>query len=123
MKSLLEPDVIVLNIAKHCHIEDLRTMSTFKPHLIFWHREWHKNGQLWWEVPYVNGEQHGVEKHWYGDGQLACETPYVNGEIHGMRKMWYSNGRLVYIITYVHGEQHGEKWWPLMAIHSRRLDE
>ena len=114
MKSLLESDVIVLNIAKHCKsIKDIQTLSILKPHLIFWHRGWHKNGQLWYETPLVNGEIHGVEKTWYMNGQLSSVCSYVNdGEKHGVEKGWYMNGELMLSTPYVNGKVDGVvKWW------------
>ena len=33
-------------------------------------REYHPNGQLHLEIPWVNGQKHGIEKQWHKNGQL-----------------------------------------------------
>jgi antitoxin component YwqK of YwqJK toxin-antitoxin module len=77
-----------------------------------WDRGHYTNGQLWWEIPWVNGRRHGIAKCWYSDGQLMWETPYVNGEKHGIGRCWYENGQLRLEIPYVNDQWHGiRKYW------------
>jgi antitoxin component YwqK of YwqJK toxin-antitoxin module len=35
-----------------------------------WDRTHDKNGQLHWEIPYVNGQRHGISRWWKRDGKL-----------------------------------------------------
>ena len=44
----------------------------------------YEDGTLRCEIPFVNGEKHGVQKWFYEDGTLKCEMPYVNGKIRGV---------------------------------------
>ena len=55
-------------------------------------REYWDNGQLEYEIPYVNGKQHGIAKWWHPNGQLRWETTYINGRQHGSAQWWYENG-------------------------------
>ena len=68
---------------------------------------YYKSGALWWEVPYVNGEKHGIRKWYYESGALKVETPYVNGEKHGIVKWYYESGALEGETPYVNGKVHG----------------
>ena len=38
-----------------------------------------QNGQLKTEIPLMGGNAHGVFKTWYENGQLMYEVSYVNG--------------------------------------------
>jgi antitoxin component YwqK of YwqJK toxin-antitoxin module len=59
-----------------------------------WKREYHSNGQLNWETPYVNEQVHGIQRYWHFNGQLAWETSWVNNQRHGVARFWYSEGKL-----------------------------
>lgn len=70
------------------------------------------SGALMWEIPYVNGEIHGIAKDYYESGALRCETPYVNGKEHGIAKDYRESGTLRRETPYVDGDIHGiEKWY------------
>ena len=43
-------------------------------------RMYYENGQLKYEEPYENGEQHGLWREYYENGQLKYEYQYENGE-------------------------------------------
>ena len=58
---------------------------------------WHPNGKKWHEIPYVNGQRHGIEIWWHENGQKWREIPYVNGQIHGLVTGWLSDSSLSWI--------------------------
>ena len=88
--------------------EDVITLSSLasaphQPPLKFY--EWHENGKLRRETPYVKGEKHGVEHWWYENGKLRHETLYVEGKEHGTKHYWYKT-------SYAKGKEHGTKhYW------------
>ncbi|KKL59678.1 hypothetical protein LCGC14_2212890 [marine sediment metagenome] len=43
-------------------------------------REYWSNGKLKYEVPYHQGQRHGVVKWWYKSGQLECENYFLYDE-------------------------------------------
>jgi hypothetical protein len=45
-----------------------------------WRRHYHSNGQLHYEVPYVDGKYHGLERYWHSNGQLCSEQWYYHGQ-------------------------------------------
>jgi antitoxin component YwqK of YwqJK toxin-antitoxin module len=77
-----------------------------------WERDNYDNGQLEYEIPYVNGKQHGIEKSWYENGQLSYEIPYVNDQRHGIERGWHPNGQLGWETPYENDQRHGiRKHW------------
>ena len=66
-----------------------------------------KNGLLYYEIPYVNDKNHGVEKWYYANGQISLEIPYVNGKKHGIEKKYYENGKLKSKKPYKEGRRYG----------------
>jgi len=48
-------------------------------------RNWHDNGQLRYEIPYLNGKAHGMSKWWISNGQIWDEIPYKNDLQHGAK--------------------------------------
>ena len=70
------------------------------------------NGQKWHEIPYVNGQEHGLATWWHDNGQKGSEITYVNGQEHGLATWWNENGQKRSEITYVNGQVHGlATWW------------
>ena len=70
-------------------------------------RIYYPSGALWYETPYVDGKEHGIEKGYYESGALKKEIPYENGEMHGIVKAYYESGDLWYEAPYVNGKKHG----------------
>ena len=70
-------------------------------------RSYHVSGALWYETPYVNGEENGILKVYYESGVLRYETPYVNGSAHGIEKIYYESGALLQETIYDNGKRHG----------------
>jgi antitoxin component YwqK of YwqJK toxin-antitoxin module len=55
-------------------------------------REWHDNGVLAKEEPYVSGKKHGIVRKWNRDGKLLGE--YVMTEGKGIELTWSADGTL-----------------------------
>lgn len=58
------------------------------------------NGKLQREIPYVNGEFHGLYRWWHENGQLGLEIHFVNEQQHGLKKWWSPSGELTDIDLY-----------------------
>ena len=77
-------------------------------------RVWHENGQIAYEMYYLNGELHTAAglayRSWHENGQLACEAYYLNGKLHNESgpaiREWCENGQLIWEICYRHGNRH-----------------
>lgn len=70
-------------------------------------KEYYKNGNLLWEIPFLNGKIEGVLKTYYENGGLKAEMPYVNGKQEGVSKSYYKNGNLEAQISVKNGQQDG----------------
>ena len=67
-------------------------------------KKYYPNGQLEHEIPYHQGQLHGLAKYWYENGQIKYEVPYYQGQQHGIAKWWYENGQLWCENYYLYGE-------------------
>ena len=75
-------------------------------------RSYFSNGNLEYEVEYVNGKLDGVSKVWLEDGTLYSISKYSNNQPHGIWKKFHSNGKLMFEVNYEYGQKHGvEKWY------------
>ena len=71
-------------------------------------KAYHKNGQLMYKRPYVNGLRHGLCEAWHDDGKLWYHHPYVNGDLHGLCEGWHKNGKrseLYFVLGFLEGEE------------------
>jgi len=59
-------------------------------------KEYYASGALWWEIPLVNGNKHGIAKYYYKSGTINWVIPYVNGNRHGIEKNYYESGAICY---------------------------
>ena len=73
-----------------------------------WKREYHRDGTLQRETPYVNDQEHGVEKGYYSNGMLEWEQSYIDGQPHGAEKYYHNNGVLRYEALWVRGKQRND---------------
>lgn len=55
---------------------------------------YHKNGSKDWEVTYVKGKKHGVQKEWYGLDSLLCIQHFKEGKLDGESLWYYESGKL-----------------------------
>ncbi len=63
-------------------------------------RYYYKNGNLWIETPYKNGDKEGMQKTYYENGNLKEEIPYKNSKYDGIVKVYYENGKLKIEVPY-----------------------
>jgi len=47
-----------------------------------------------YELPFLDGHEHGLARGWHLNGQLGAETPYANGVVHGTQREWFEDGSL-----------------------------
>jgi len=52
-------------------------------------REYWSNGQLRYEISYLNEKVHGVQKGWYSNGQIGYEIPLKNNIQCGAMILFY----------------------------------
>jgi antitoxin component YwqK of YwqJK toxin-antitoxin module len=69
------------------------------------------NGNLEYEVEYVNGKLDGVSKVWLEDGTLYSISKYSNNQPHGIWKKFHPNGKLMFEVNYEYGQKHGVERW------------
>ena len=67
-------------------------------------KEYNENGELEYEIPFVNGLKHGIVKLYYSNGKLREELPYFNGKIVGLSKYYNEDGELISETNWVNGE-------------------
>ena len=48
----------------------------------------YKNSNKITEIPYLNGNKHGIERHYDNDGNLSCETHWENNKRHGSHRVY-----------------------------------
>ena len=67
-------------------------------------RRWYYSvGTLEYEVPYVDGEKHGITKVYYEAGALKCVMLYVNGKPNGIQKEYHETGVLFHEAVWKNG--------------------
>ena len=53
------------------------------------------------------GKKHGIERHYFEDnGQLSFEIEYVNGKKNGIERIYHHNGELSSHCRYKDGQRH-----------------
>jgi antitoxin component YwqK of YwqJK toxin-antitoxin module len=67
---------------------------------------WH-NGQICFEVPYVDGKKHGIEKWFRMDGTREIELTFKDGVKHGEARTWHPNGVLENYVMFHNGTKVG----------------
>ena len=77
-----------------------------------WIVDYWSNGQKFYEIPWVNGQRHGIETWWREDGNKELERPWVNGQRHGIETWWRKDGNKELECPWVNAQKHGiETWW------------
>lgn len=69
--------------------------------------EYYANGDVFAEMDFKNGKQHGSEKKYHKNNNLFSETLYINGEPYGTYETFYSNGKLQERGQYESGKLEG----------------
>ena len=70
-----------------------------------------KNGKVWQELVYKDGEQHGEQKHWNQDGKKASVDNYKDGKKNGRQLSWYENGQVRFLSEYQNGKLIRDESW------------
>ena len=70
------------------------------------YKAYHKNSQIEYDWPKLNGKYHGIQRAWYENGQLGDIYLNVNGRFIGMRMLWNNDGNRWQIIQYKK-DRHG----------------
>jgi antitoxin component YwqK of YwqJK toxin-antitoxin module len=73
-------------------------------------RHFYRSGLLREEIPFRNGQRHGVHRTWHKNGVLASEEPYVNGLLHGICRQRDEAGRLLGKYRMVRGTGIQRAW-------------
>lgn len=68
-----------------------------------------EDGRPSWAWSMRRGKKHGLELEWHENGRLAFEEPYVNGRAHGTARQWDDRGRL--LVTYTIERGSGLELW------------
>ncbi len=55
-------------------------------------RIYYVNGELAWEIHFLDGKQHGLTKHFYSNGQLRGELNFTHGKANGEFIQYYYYG-------------------------------
>ena len=79
--------------------------------------DYYKDGSKEYEIPYVNGIQHGTASMYYEDGSKWYEALWVNGKRHGTLISYYKDGSKESEIPYVNGKAHGVEINSGMGVH------
>ena len=58
--------------------------------------DYYRNGNKSHEIPYLNGNIHGLVRLWHLNGQLLVASNYKNGHRHGFRRCWLNDGSFRY---------------------------
>jgi antitoxin component YwqK of YwqJK toxin-antitoxin module len=66
------------------------------------------------EIPWLNGQIHGVKKTFHPSGAKAGETPYEHGKIVGESRSFTEKGTLLRVVRFADGDRDGEMidYWP-----------
>ena len=101
------------NIDKNSTIDILKIIN--KPDVqynIEIKRSYFPNGNIEYEAEYLNGKLDGLSRVWHKDGTLFSESEYSNGQPHGVWKKYFPNNNIMYEASYEFGNKHGnEKWF------------
>ena len=75
------------------------------PHGSF--KTYFKNGNIWQDYNFKNGEQHGVNNEYYENGGKNIISNFRDGKLHGLREQYYISGNLETRTTYENGMIEG----------------
>lgn len=69
--------------------------------------EYFANGKIYSEIPFKDGERHGVEKTFYQNGKVSNEVTHVDGKLQGPYKSYFPDGKISETGTYKDGLLQG----------------
>ncbi|MEO1162828.1 MAG: hypothetical protein AAFV98_03505 [Chloroflexota bacterium] len=70
-----------------------------------------QDGNLWSEMSYVDGWQHGITKEWSLSGTLIVEEAWQSGYLHGLLQEWFEDGNLKRQAEFELGTRVSDKRW------------
>jgi|GEM_PF-4443534 len=77
-----------------------------------WSRHWLENGQLFYELYYVDGLANGLLREWSEEGLLIRQTEMKDGKYHGHYQSWRNDGTLKEEGDFVEDKrQLGYRWY------------
>ncbi len=62
--------------------------------------EYYANGKLYSEIPFKDGNRHGIQKIFHQNATIANEYTYVEGKLQGPYKSYYPDGKISEVGTY-----------------------
>jgi len=75
-------------------------------------KTFHRNGNVFQEVPFVGDVITGTIREYHENGVLALETPMMNGVRHGTCKQWNDKGDLLGAFEMNMGTGVSRRWHP-----------
>ena len=84
--------------------------SPFPPNINV-ERSYFPNGNIEYEVEYINNKLDGVSRVWLEDGTLISESEYNNGQPHGIWMQYHPNGSIKHKFHYEYGKKNGDEKW------------
>ena len=72
-------------------------------------KEYHDNGNIYFEGEYLNGEKIGKVKEYNTYGRLVFEGEYINGKRNGIVKEYNFDHTLIFEGNYKNGERNGKE--------------
>lgn len=69
--------------------------------------EYYANGKQYSEIPFKDGNRHGIEKKFHINGNVSDEFTYVEDQLQGPYKSYHTDGKVSGIGTYKEGLLHG----------------
>lgn len=70
-------------------------------------KEYYSNGQLWYEVPYKDGNKNGIARQYYDDGKLWRVLTFKDDKLNGVVQEYARDGRPIKQETYKDDFLHG----------------
>ena len=72
-------------------------------------KDYHENGNLWFEYHYEGGKEHGLCRGWYVSGELRYEDTFYKGQLHGVRKDYGKDGKLDHREYWIYSQEVSEE--------------
>ncbi|MBN8217174.1 MAG: toxin-antitoxin system YwqK family antitoxin [Spirochaetes bacterium] len=66
------------------------------------------SGALKWQVHYLDGKKHGIQRMYFENGKLRSEAPYIEGKMSGVVTEYDASGRLLMEIPVKDGRISGQ---------------
>jgi antitoxin component YwqK of YwqJK toxin-antitoxin module len=74
------------------------------------HKEYHENGQVFYEYNTKDGLMDRVARNYTDDGELYRESNFKNGKAHGITTH-FQGGKKHFVVNYKHGIPNGIEYY------------